>query len=64
MRRPHRKSRPERFLDSLGDSLGELTGGKRSGLVKAGLVAGGAVVLTAGSAAVSSLRRRLGESAS
>jgi hypothetical protein len=62
MRRPHRKSRPDRLLDSFGDSLGELTSGKRSGLIKAGVVAGGAVVLTAGSAAISSLRRRLGES--
>jgi hypothetical protein len=64
MKRPHRKSRPDRLLDGFGDSLGELTSGKRSSLVKAGMVAGGAVVLTAGSAAISSLRRRLGESGS
>jgi hypothetical protein len=54
-----RKSQPERLLDSLGDSLGGLSGGtKRSSLVKAGLIAGGVAALTAGSAAISSLRRR------
>ena len=62
MRLLHRKSQPEGILESVGDSLGGLTGGaKRSSLVKAGLIAGGVAVLTAGSAAISSLRRRMGE---
>jgi hypothetical protein len=56
MRLPHRKSQSERFFDDLGG----LT--KRSNLVKASLVAGGLAALAAGSAAISSLRRRMGES--
>ena len=60
MRGLRRKSEPERLLDNLGDSLGGLPGGtRRSRLVKAGLIAGGVAVLTAGSAAISSLRRRM-----
>jgi hypothetical protein len=63
MRFPHRKSQPERFFDDLTDSLGGLSGvTKRSNLVKVSLVAGGLAALAAGSAAVSSLRRRMGES--
>jgi hypothetical protein len=63
MRLPHRKSQPERFLDDLGDSLGGLAGAtKRSNLVKVSLVAGGLAALAAGSTAISSLRRRMGES--
>jgi hypothetical protein len=50
-------------LDSIGDSLGGLTGGtKRISLAKAGLIAGGLAAVTAASAAISALRRRLEES--
>ena len=65
MRLLHEKSQQERPLDNLGDALRGLTGGtKRRSLVKAGLVAGGLAALTAGSAAVSSLRRRMEASGS
>jgi hypothetical protein len=58
----HGKSRHVRVLDNIGDVIGGLASGtKRSTLVKAGVVAGGLATLAAGSAAVSSLRRRLGE---
>jgi hypothetical protein len=51
-----RKSELERLIDSVGDSLSELSDGlTKSRLLKAGLIAVG---LTAGSAGVSSLRRR------
>jgi hypothetical protein len=54
-----RKSEPDRFLDSVGDSLAALSGSvNRSKLVKAGLIAGGLAAVTAGSAAISSIRRR------
>jgi hypothetical protein len=60
MRLLRRKSEPERLLDTVGDSLAVLSGGvNRSKLVKAGLIAGGVAALTAGSAAVSSIRRRM-----
>jgi hypothetical protein len=60
MRLLRRKSEPERLLDTVGDSLALLSGGvNRSKLVKAGLIAGGVAALTAGSAAVSSIRRRM-----
>jgi hypothetical protein len=60
MRLPRRKSEPDRLLDTVGDSLAALSGGvDRSKLVKAGLIAGGVAALTAGSAAVSSIRRRM-----
>jgi hypothetical protein len=50
-------------LDSIGDSLGGLRGGtKRISLAKAGLIAGGLAAVTAASAAISALRRRLDES--
>ena len=63
MRFLHGKSEPERTLASVGDKAGHLAEGRgRSGLIKAGLIAGGAIALTAGSAAISSLRRRIGES--
>jgi hypothetical protein len=59
MRLLRRKSEPDRLLDAVGDSVAALSGGlSKSKLVKAGLVAGGAAALTAGSAAISSLRRR------
>jgi hypothetical protein len=58
--RLHRKSDPDRLLDTVGDSLGALSGAvNRSKLLKAGLIAGGVAVLTAGSAAISSIRRRM-----
>jgi hypothetical protein len=54
------KSEPDRLLDTVGDSLAALSGGvNRSKLLKAGLIAGGVAVLTAGSAAISSIRRRM-----
>jgi hypothetical protein len=60
MRLLHRKSDPDRLLDTVGDSLGALSGVvNRSKLLKAGLIAGGVAVLTAGSAAISSIRRRM-----
>jgi hypothetical protein len=58
--RLHRKSDPDRLLDTVGDSLGALSDAvNRSRLLKAGLIAGGVAVLTAGSAAISSIRRRM-----
>jgi hypothetical protein len=54
-----RKSELERLIDSVGDSLSELNGSlTKSRLLKAGLIAGGLAGLTAGSAGISSLRRR------
>jgi len=59
MRLLRTKSEPERPLDTVGDSLAALSGGvSRSKVLKAGLIAGGVVALTAGSAAISSIRRR------
>jgi hypothetical protein len=59
MRLVRRKSEPDRILDTVADSLAALGGGvSRSTIVKAGLVAGGVAALTAGSAAVSSIRHR------
>jgi hypothetical protein len=58
-RRP--KGEVERVLDAGSDSLDTVRSGRRSGSVlKIALVVGGAAALTAGSAAVSSLRRRMG----
>ena len=52
-------SKPDRLLDTVGDSFAAVSGGvHRSKLLKVGLVAGAAAALTAGSAAISSLRRR------
>jgi hypothetical protein len=54
-----RKSERERLVDSISESLGELRDGlTKSRLLKAGLIAGGLAGLTAGSAGISSLRRR------
>lgn len=50
-----RKSERERLIDSLGELRDGLT---KSRLLKAGLIAGGVAGLTAGSAGISSLRRR------
>jgi hypothetical protein len=53
------KSEPDRLVDTVGNSLAALSGGVNRGkLVKAGLIAGGVAALTAGSAAISSIRRR------
>ena len=53
------KSEPDRLLDTVGNSLAALSGGaNRSKILKAGLIAGGVAALTAGSAAISSIRRR------
>jgi hypothetical protein len=52
-------SEPDRLRDTVGDSLAALSDGvNRSKLLKAGLIAGGVAALTAGSAAISSIRRR------
>ena len=60
MRFLSRKSRPERVLETVLDSLDSAAGSLTKGRVlKAGLVAGGLAGLTAGSAGISSLRRRL-----
>ena len=60
MRPLRAKSEPDRLVDTVGSSLAALSGSvNRSKLVKAGLVAGGLAVLTAGSAAISSIRRRM-----
>ncbi len=56
MRLLRTKSEPEKLLDTVTNSFHDV---ERGTLVKAGLIAGGVVALTAGSAAVSSLRRRL-----
>jgi hypothetical protein len=54
------KSEPDRLLETVGGSLAALSGGvNRSKLLKAGLIAGGVAALTAGSAAISSIRRRI-----
>jgi hypothetical protein len=62
MRLLHRKSKPDRLLDTVGDSFAALSGVSRSKLLKAGLAAGGVAVATAGSAAISSFRRRIAAS--
>jgi hypothetical protein len=60
MRLLRTKSEPDRLFDTVGDSLAALSGGvNRSRLLKAGLIAGGVAVVTAGSAAISSFRRRM-----
>jgi hypothetical protein len=63
MRPLRRKTEPESLLDSVGDSLAALAGGiRKRSVMKAGLIAGGVAALAAGSAAISALRRRIGES--
>jgi hypothetical protein len=54
------KSEPRELLDTATGSLAPLRSSRmhRGTLLKAGLIAGGAAALTAGSAAISSLRRR------
>jgi len=59
MRLLRTKSEPDRLLDTVGDSLAALSSGvNKSRLLKAGLIAGGVAALTAGSAAISLIRRR------
>ena len=66
MRPLRTKSEPKELLDTVSDSLAAMrgraqrectTGARRR--TKAGLIAGGLAALTAGSAAISSLRRRM-----
>ena len=60
MRLLERKNEPERMLETVSNSLDGLADNMtKSRLFKAGLVAGGVVGLVAGSAGISSLRRRL-----
>jgi hypothetical protein len=60
MRFLHAKRGPERLLETVTESVDEVRGGQHNGtLLKAALVAGGVAALTAGSAAISSLRRRI-----
>jgi hypothetical protein len=59
MRLLRTESEPGRLLDTVGESVAALSGGvNRSKLLKGGLLAGGVAALTAGSAAISSIRRR------
>ena len=59
MRLLRTKSESDRLLDTVGDSLAALSSGvNKSRLLKAGLIAGGVAALTAGSAAISLIRRR------
>jgi hypothetical protein len=55
------KSQPRGRLDTIGDSLSALTGGVNRNKLKLGLIAGGVAALTAGSAVISSTRRRVAE---
>jgi tetrahydromethanopterin S-methyltransferase subunit F len=60
MRFLRRKSGTERLLETVIDSLAAAAGNlTRAKALKAGLIAGGVAGLTAGSAGISSLRRRL-----
>ena len=60
MRLVQRKSEPDRLFETVGNSLGAVSGGvNRGALMKAGLIAGGLAALTAASAAISSIRRRM-----
>jgi hypothetical protein len=60
MRLVQRKSEPDRLLETVSNSISAVSDGiNRSRLVKAGLIAGGVAALTAGSAAISSIRRRM-----
>jgi hypothetical protein len=60
MKLRRRKTKPEELIESLSHSvntLGDSVG--KNKVAKAGMITGGAVALTAASAAVSSLRRRI-----
>jgi hypothetical protein len=57
-----RKSESERLLEAIGDTLDALSGSLTKGrILKASLIAGGVAGLTAGSAGISALRRRIEE---
>lgn len=59
MRLFNRKSELDRLGETVNHSLEALSGGSKAGkLKKTGLIAGGLAGLTAGSAFISSLRRR------
>jgi len=58
MRLLRTKSETDRLLDTVGESLAALSGGVNRNQLKVGLIAGGAAALAAGSAAISSIRRR------
>jgi hypothetical protein len=59
MRLFNRKSELERVAETVNDSLDALSGGSNKGkILKSGLIAGTLAGLTAGSALISSLRRR------
>ena len=59
MRLLRTKNKPDRLLDTVGDSFAALSGGvSGSKLLKASLIAGGVAAVTAASAAISSIRRR------
>ena len=59
MRLLRTQSETDRLLDTVGDSLAALSGSVDRSKLKVGLIAGGvAAALTAGSAAISSIRRR------
>jgi hypothetical protein len=60
MRLGRSKSESERLIGTVTESLANVRGDvQRSTLVKAALIAGGVAALTAGSAAISSFRRRM-----
>jgi hypothetical protein len=58
MRLLRTKSEPGRLLETVGDSLAALSGGVNRNKLRVGLIAGGVAALMAGSAAISSIRRR------
>jgi hypothetical protein len=59
MRLPRTKNEPEALLERATSSFAAMRGSaNRATLLKAALIAGGVAALTAGSAAISSLRRR------
>jgi hypothetical protein len=59
MRLFNRKGELERLPEVMNDSLDALSGGwTRGKILKTGLIAGGLAGLTAGSAVISSIRRR------
>lgn len=60
MRLPGRKSGAQRLLGAVADSVSAVRDTDRRTVLKGAVVAAGAAALTAGSAAVSSLRRRAG----
>lgn len=62
MRLPRTTREPDRLLDPVTDALEDVRGRHSGTLLKAALIAGGVAALTAGSAAISSLRRRREES--